>query len=164
MIAAALLLGMCAVLAATGAHAQPSLLPPACAHLNGEALDKCVRDIAVPQIVQKLEAVDPPPPDPAQPANCSRVLAADQDFCVGRNEIILTCRNIAKFPDFDACFHKFIANVKRPLTATCTREKPDRRAACAARNAVFAKCLEQPLGYFLCVANQGSAPSSAARP
>jgi hypothetical protein len=159
-----LLICACTCLAAAAARAQMSLLPPGCAHLNGEALDKCVRDIVLPQIVPKLEAVDAPPPDPTQLANCTRVLAADQDFCVWRNEIILACRDRAKFPDFAACFSKFIPNVKTPAAANCAREKPDLRATCATRNKVFAKCLEQPLGYFLCLANKGKLPERAAKP
>jgi hypothetical protein len=162
-IGPALLLFGLACLAGAGEPAQMSLLPPACAHLNGEALDKCVRDITVTQIAPKLEAVEAPPPDPAQLANCTRVLNADQDFCIWRNELILACRNTAKYPNFAACFSQFIPNLKTPVTANCAREKAELRAACAARNAVFAKCLEQPLAYFLCVANQGRLPGSAVK-
>lgn len=155
---------ICICLAGANALAQMSLLPPACANLSGEALDKCVRDITVTEIVPKLEAVEPPPPDPSLPANCTRGLAADQHFCVWRNEIILACRNRAKFPDFAACFAQFIPNVAKPVAANCAREKADARAACAARNAVFAKCLEEPLGYFLCLANKGKLPERVLKP
>lgn len=152
------------LLLAAPAYAQMSLLPPTCANLTGEALDKCVRDITITQIVPKLEAVEPPPPDPAQPANCTRVLAADQDFCIGRTEIILNCRNKAKYPDFAACFSGFVPNVKAPVAANCGREKADMRATCAARNTYYAKCLEEPLGYFLCLANKGKLPERLLRP
>jgi hypothetical protein len=162
-IASALLLFGLACLAGAGASAQMSLLPPACAHLYGDALDKCVRDITVTQIAPNIEAVEPPPPDPARPVNCTHVLTADQDFCVWRNELILACRDTAKFPDFAACFSRFIPNLKTPAAASCGREKAELRATCAARNAVFAKCLEQPLGYFLCLANQGRLPGSAVK-
>jgi len=149
---------------AAGSHAQMSLLPPACANLGGDALDKCVRDIAVPNIVPKLETVEPPPPDPALPANCTRVLAADQEFCLWRNEIILTCRDSTKYTDFNACFAGFIPNVKRPLAANCAREKQELRAACVTRNSLYSKCLDAPLGYFLCLASNGKLPARAARP
>jgi len=158
------LLGIGACLAAAGAAAQMSLLPPACAQLNGEALDNCVRNITAQVIVPNPEAVEPPPPDPAQLANCTHVATADQEFCIWRNEIIVACRNGAKYPDFAACFANFAPNLKRPPTANCAREKPERRAACTSRNAVFAKCLEDPLGYFLCVANNGKPPERTAKP
>ena len=153
-----------AALAVTPALAQTSMLPPACAQLNGEALDQCVRNIATPVIVPNLGPVEPPPPDPAALANCTRVLAADQEFCVWRNEILLACRDRAKYPDFGACYTKFIANVGKPVAANCAREKAELRAGCATRNAVFAKCLDEPLGYFLCLATQGRPTGSPAKP
>lgn len=146
------------------ASAQMSLLPPACASLKGEALDKCVRDIALPEVVPKLEAVEPPPPDPSLPANCTRVLAADQEYCIWRNEIIIACRNSPSAAAFNACFSKYIPNVKPPQTANCAREKAELRAACATRNTLFAKCLEEPLGYFLCLATRSTPPARAAKP
>ena len=158
------LLSAALLLAAAPAAAQMSLLPPACANLNGEALDKCLRDIAAPVIVPKLEALEPPPPDPAAPANCTQVLAADRDFCVWRNEIVLACRNRAKYPDFNACFAQYIPNVAKPGVANCAREQASQRTFCAARNTVYAKCLEEPLGYFLCLATQAKPAAPAAKP
>jgi hypothetical protein len=161
---AALLLFAGACLTTAGARAQMSLLPPSCANLTGEALDKCVRDIAVPVIVPKLAPVEPPLPDPSQLTNCTRVLSADREFCVWRNEIILACRNRAKYPDFGACYGNFIANAAKPVAANCAREKADLRGGCAGRNAVFAKCLEEPLSYFLCLSNKGKLPERMAKP
>lgn len=160
---AAMLLSL-AVLAALPARAQNSLLPPACARLSGDALDQCVRNITTPVIVPNLEATELPPPDPAALANCTRVLAADQEFCIWRNEILLACRNRAKYPDFGSCYTTFIANVNKPLIARCEFEKTEVRATCSARNAVFAKCLEDPLGYFLCLATQGRPAEKPAKP
>jgi hypothetical protein len=161
-----MLLPLCAAacLMAGVAGAQMSLLPPACANLSGDALDKCVRDITVPQIVPKFEVIEPPPPDPAATANCLRVTLADREFCIWRNEIVLACRNRARYPDFNACFANHIGNVAKPGVASCTREKPDMRAACAERNAVYARCLDDPLGYFLCLANKGRLPERSLKP
>jgi hypothetical protein len=158
------LLGIFAATAGAPATAQMSLLPPGCAHLAGDALDQCVRDITAPQIVPKLEALEPPPPDPAALANCTRVLAADRDYCVWRNEIVLACRNKTKYPDFGACYAAFIPNIARPVAANCAREKTELRGACTARNLVYAKCLEEPLGYFLCLANGGKLPERLLKP
>ena len=157
---------LCAIacLMPAGATAQMSLLPPACANLSGDALDKCVRDITVPQIVPKFEVIEPPPPDPAATTNCLRVTLADREFCIWRNEIVLACRNRAKYPDFNACFANHIGNVAKPGVANCAREKADMRAACAERNAVYAKCLDDPLGYFLCLANKGRLPERVIKP
>jgi hypothetical protein len=141
-----------------------SLMPPACAELKGEALDKCVRDIAVPQLVLKIEPAELPPPDIRELADCTRTLNSDRDFCVGRNEIILACSNKAKYPDFQACFAKFISNVAAPVAANCAREKAEIRNACAARNGFYAQCLAEPLGYFLCLANKGRLPEKLIRP
>ena len=152
------------LLFAGSAPAQMSLMPPACAELKGEALDKCVRDIAVPQLVLKVEAAELPPPDIRELADCTRTLMADRDFCVGRNEIILACGNKAKHPDFQACFAKFIPNVALPVAANCAREKADLKNACATRNGFYAKCLAEPLGYFLCLANKGQLPEKLIRP
>ena len=152
------------LLFAGSTRAQMSLMPPACAELKGDALDKCVRDIAVPQLVLKIEPADLPPPDIRELADCTRTLLADRDFCVGRNEIVLACSNKAKHPDFSACFAKFIPNVGLPAAANCAREKADVRNACAARNSFYAKCLAEPLGYFLCLANKGQLPEKLIRP
>jgi len=92
------------------------------------------------------------------------VLAADLEYCIGRNEIILACRNKAKYPDFAACFTGFIPNLKPPASANCAREKAELRASCAARNPVYSKCLEYPLGYFLCLANKGTLPARTLKP
>ncbi len=162
--ALAALLCWLAALAAAPVLAQTSMLPPSCAHLNGDALDQCVRNIATPVIVPNLGPVEPPPPDPAALANCTRVLAADQEYCVWRNEILLACRDRAKYPDFGACYTKFIANIAKPVAANCAREKPDVRAGCAARNTVFTQCLDEPLGYFLCLATQGRPAEKPAKP
>jgi hypothetical protein len=152
------------LLFAASAQAQMSMMPPACAELKGDALDKCVRDIAVPQLVLKVEPAEPPPPDIRDLADCTRTLQADRDFCIGRNEIILACSNKAKHPDFQACFAKFIPNVALPVAANCAREKAELRNACAARNGIYAKCLAEPLGYFLCLANKGQLPEKLVRP
>ena len=58
----------------------------------------------------------------------------------------------------DACFAQFIPNVKKPGPANCARERAAVQARCAPRNAIYAKCLEEPLGYFLCLNLQGKAP------
>jgi hypothetical protein len=153
-----------ACLAAAMATAQMSLLPESCANLNGEALDKCVRNITASQITPNVASVAPPPADPALPANCTHVFAADREYCLGRNEILLACRNRAKYPDFASCYANFVGNLAKPGVANCAREKSERRAACAERNAVYARCLEEPLGYFLCVANNGKLPERPAKP
>lgn len=163
--APALLAGALLV-AAVPAAAQMSLLPPACAQLRGEALDRCVRDLAQPVVAPGFEEIGLPPPDPAALANCTRALAADRDFCIGRNEILVACGDRAKHPDLAACFARYAPNLARPAAANCAQEPPPRRAACAARNAVFERCLEQPLGYFLCLATQAKpvAPADAHPP
>jgi len=161
---AATMLCLGAMLNGTQAIAQMSLLPPGCAHLSGNALDQCVREITAPQIVPKLEALEPPPPDPAALANCTRVLAADRDFCVWRNEIVLACRNKSRFPDFSACYSKFIQNIAKPVAANCTSEKSELRNFCSARNLVFERCLDEPVGYFLCLANGGKLPERVLKP
>ena len=149
--------------AATG-HAQMRLLPPACASLTGPALDKCVRDITVEQVVPRLEAVEPPPPDPSKTQNCNQVLRADQTFCIGRNEIILHCRSGQRNADFMGCFTKYIPNVAKPALANCAVEQSDRRGECAARNQYYGACLNEPLSYFLCVGNQGRLPERMLKP
>ncbi len=138
---------------ATG-HAQMSILPEQCAAKTGNELDRCVRDLALPQIVPKLEFVEPVR-DPAQLLNCTKVHAPDQVYCVARNEIILECRRSLKHADFDACFTGYMAQVAKPGRANCQLEKPGLRAACASRNAVFAKCLADPLRYFQCLSGTG---------
>ena len=161
----ACLLGAAFSIAAAAAGAQMSLLPPACASLHGDALDKCVRDITVTQIEPKLEAVEPPPPDPAQTANCTYVLPADREYCIWRNELVLACRNKTKYPDFTACFTKYLPNIAKPAAvANCAREKASLQAACSARNTHYAKCLEDPLSYFLCLANKGKLPERLLKP
>ena len=161
----ACLLGAAFSIAAAAAGAQMSLLPPACASLHGDALDKCVRDITVTQIEPKLEAVEPPPPDPAQTANCTYVLPADLEYCIWRNELVLACRNKAKYPDFTACFTKYLPNIAKPaVVANCAHEKASLQAACSARNTHYAKCLEDPLSYFLCLANKGKLPERMLKP
>lgn len=152
------------LLAAGTGHAQMSLLPPACNNLSGAALDKCVRDITVEQVIPRLEAVEPPPPDPSKTQNCNQVLRADQTYCIGRNEIILHCRNAARYPDFMACFTRFIPNVAKPGPANCALEQADRRSQCAARNQHYGTCLDEPLSYFLCVGNQGRLPERMLKP
>jgi len=149
--------------AGTG-HAQMSLLPPACASLTGPALDKCVRDITVEQMVPRLEAVEPPPADPSKTQNCNQVLRADQTFCIGRNEIILHCKSAARNADFMGCFTKYIPNVAKPALANCALEPSDRRGECAARNRHYGACLDEPLSYFLCVGNQGRLPERMLKP
>lgn len=156
---------LCAVLLFAGsAQAQMSLLPPSCAELKGDALDKCVRDISVPQPVFRIEPSKPPPPNIAHIPLCEKVLRADEVFCIGRNEIILACLNKAKYPDFYGCFDKLIPNVARPGVASCEREKPALRAMCPERNAVYAKCLDQPMGYFICLEYKGKMPDDVVRP
>jgi hypothetical protein len=96
--------------------------------------------------------------------NCTHELAADREFCVWRNEIILDCRNKAKHPDFVACFTAYVPNIAKPGVANCAREKTELRAFCTTRNAVFAKCLKEPLSYFLCLANKGTLPERMVKP
>ncbi len=152
------------VFAAGTSHAQMSLLPPACASLTGPALDKCVRDITVEQMVPRLEAVELPPADPSKTQNCNQVLRADQTFCIGRNEIILHCKSAARNADFMGCFTKYIPNVAKPALANCALEPSDRRGECAARNRHYGACLDAPLSYFLCVGNQGRLPERMLKP
>jgi len=146
------------------APGQMSLLPPSCAELKGDALDKCVRDISVPQPVFRMEQAPPPPPNIAHIPLCEKVIRADEVFCIGRNEIILACLNKSKYPDFNACFEKFIPNIPKPGVADCARAKPGTRNACEARNAVYTKCLGEPLGYFLCLEHNGKLPDNLVRP
>ena len=131
-----------------------SLLPEACVGKKGDELDKCVRDITPPQAIQRFEPVEPVP-NPAQMVNCLNVSVADRDFCVRRNEVLLECRNVKKFPDFDRCFATYIVRASKPVVADCRKEKPELRAKCAARNAVFVNCSEDPLRYFVCIDNKG---------
>jgi hypothetical protein len=134
--------------------AQMSILPEPCIGKTGDELDRCVRDITPPQRTQSLEPADPAP-NPEQMVNCLKVNPADQQFCIRRNEVILECRNQLKYPDFGQCFANYIVRAGKPVAANCQKEKPALRAQCAARNAVFGKCLADPLRYFVCIGNQG---------
>ena len=140
----------------TASHAQTSILPQQCSGKTGDALDLCVRDLTLPQIVPKLEFAAPVH-NPAQLVNCTAVHKADQVFCVARNEIIIECRKQARHPDFDACFADQVANVARPALAACQSEQPVLRKTCAPRNAEFSRCLDDPLRYFQCLAGAGGA-------
>ena len=140
------------VYAAAG-YAQ-TLLPEVCAGKKGDELDKCVRDITPPQPVQRFEPVEPVM-NPAQMVNCLMVNVGDRDFCVRRNEVLLECRNATKFPDFNRCFATYIALASKPVTVDCRKEKPELRAKCDSRNAVFVNCFEDPLRYFICIDNKG---------
>ena len=130
------------------------MLPEPCIGKTGNELDQCVRDITPPQQVQRFLPVEPAP-DPAQMVNCLRINPADQAFCIRRNEVILECRNQLKYPDFDQCFGNYITRAPRPVAANCQKQKPGLRAKCASRNAVFVKCLEDPLRYFVCLDDTG---------
>ena len=132
--------------------AQNSTIPQTCAGKSGEALHICVRDF-VPS--QQTEQITPAPisPRPAQLFNCLQVLPADQSFCIGRNEIILECRNKTKHPDFDKCFAGYIGNVPVPTAANCARSGKKLRAQCTHRNEVYKQCVVDPLRYFTCLAD-----------
>ncbi len=126
------------------------MLPPACAGMTGEQLDRCVRDITLPQMTTRLEPSDAKP-DPAQLVNCLKTVRADEDFCIARNEIVLECRNQTKYPDFEQCASPLAMAQPRPPVADCSRAAPARRDECALRNKVFGACTGDPLRYFICL-------------
>jgi hypothetical protein len=152
------LLACAAALTLCGAagHAQNTILPPACADMTGEQLDRCVRDITLPQLTTKLEPIEATP-DPAQLVNCLRTVRADEDFCIARNEIVLECRNLAKYPDFEQCANPLVMAQARPPVANCARVAPARRNECELRNKVFGDCFNDPLRYFICLAQKMNA-------
>jgi hypothetical protein len=139
-------------------YAQNTMLPPACAGMTGEQLDRCVRDITLPQITPKLEPIEAKP-DPAQLVNCLTTVRADEDFCIARNEIVLECRNRAKYPDFEQCANSLVMAQPRPPVANCVHAAPARRNQCELRNKVFAACTDDPLRYFICLAEKMNAKS-----
>ena len=144
------------IVCATAGHAQSFMLPPACMGMTGEQLDRCVRDITLPEITPRLEPIEAKP-DPAQPVNCLKVVRADEDFCIARNEIALECRNVTKYPDFEQCANPLVMAQARPRAANCSRVAPARRAECELRNKVFSACVEDPLRYFICLAEKMNA-------
>ncbi len=147
------LLAASCIYAAAG-YAQMTLLPEACIGKRGDELDKCVRDLTPPYAGLRFEPVELGP-NPAQMVNCLNVSVADREFCVRRNEVIVECRNAVKYRYFDRCFATYIALASKPVVADCRREKPELRAMCASRNAVFVNCFEEPLRYFICIDNKG---------
>ena len=132
------------------------MLPSACAGLTGEPLDRCVRDITLPQLTPKLEPVEAKP-DPAQLVNCLTTVRADEDFCIARNEIVLECRNLARHPDFEQCAKPLVMAQSMPPVANCERVAPARRKECELRNKVFGECIDDPLRYFICLAGKMNA-------
>lgn len=141
---------------AAAAHAQTTMLPPACAGMRGSELDRCVRDITLPQITPTLEPVEAKP-DPAQLVNCRMVARADEDYCIARNEIVLECRNRGKHPDFEQCANPLVKAQPAPRAADCARVAPAQRKTCELRNKVFAACTADPLRYFICLAEKMNA-------
>ena len=136
---------------AATAHAQSTLLPPACAGKTGAQLDQCVRDLTLPTGPDRFEPAAQLPPDPSQLLNCLMVNRADENFCIWRNEIILECRNRAKYPDFDTCTARLIERPQLPRAADCARVAPSQRSQCALRNKSFSECLKDPWRYFICL-------------
>ena len=141
------------IVCAAAAHGQSSMLPPACAGMTGEQLDHCVRDITLPQITPRLEPIEAKP-DPAQLVNCLHTVRADEDFCIARNEIVLECRNLTKHPDFERCANPLVMAQTMPREANCARVAPARRQQCELRNKVFGECANDPLRYFICLAEK----------
>lgn len=141
---------------AAGVGAQSTLLPPACAGMKGDQLDRCVRDVTLPEMTTRMEPVEAKP-DPAQPVNCRTVVRADEDFCIARNEIVLECRNGTKHPDFEQCATPLVMAQPKPPAADCMRVAPARRQQCEARNKVYLQCTDDPLRYFICLAEKMNA-------
>jgi hypothetical protein len=141
------------LLCSAAGHAQNTMLPPGCAGLTGEQLDRCVRDITLPQITPRLQPIEAKP-DPAQLVNCLMTVRADEDFCIARNEIVLECRNLAKYADFEQCANPLVRAQAKPPVANCARVATARRNECELRNKVFGECFDDPLRYFICLAER----------
>jgi hypothetical protein len=141
------------LLASTAAFAQQSqstLLPPQCAGKSGAQLDQCVRDLTAPGSVEQFDPVEQKP-NPSVLMNCNLANAADQGFCIAHNEIVLECRTVKKYPDFDACANRLITRPAPPREADCSRVAANQKQTCALRNKVFAECLKDPWLYFICL-------------
>ena len=138
------------LLAIAAAHAQSTILPPACFGKTGAELDQCVRDLTAPAGTETFEPIERKA-DPRSLLNCNVVDRADQAFCIARNEIILECRTPARHADFDACANRLVARLQPPRAADCARAAPRQREFCAARNNFLGECLQDPWLYFICL-------------
>src|SRR5476649_946684 len=80
----------CAVVAwwlyAATAHAQSTLMLPACVGQTGPPLDPCVRDITLPADAELYQLTDQNA-DPRQLLSWNMASRADKGFCIARNEI-----------------------------------------------------------------------------
>jgi hypothetical protein len=143
-------LGLVLLCAASIVGAQSSMVPQSCSGKTGDALRNCVREITPAERVQRLEPVETAP-DPTQPVNCLKVYPADRNFCIQRNEVITECRNKLKYPDFNQCFAQYMTKATSPKAQDCNRVSPELSSRCIQRNALFEKCMFDPLRYFICV-------------
>jgi hypothetical protein len=146
---------------AAAGHAQMSILPPQCAGKTGDALDKCAREIMPPQRSQRVEPIEQKI-DPKQLINCETVHAADQSFCILRNQIILECRKRQKHPDLEKCLANALAGATVPPVANCTPLAPVKKNECFRRNKVYKDCFTGPLRYFICLGEKMSALNAPA--
>ena len=131
-------------------HAQTTILPPACAGKTGEELDRCVRDLTPPTGADPADATGRNA-DEAQLLNCKFVDRADENFCIARNEIILTCRKRVKNAEFDACVNRLIQRPQMPGATDCAKTVPAQRKQCDLRNKSLDVCLKDPWRYFSCL-------------
>jgi hypothetical protein len=137
-------------LCAAAVYAQSTVMPAACVGKTGAQLDQCVRDIA-PSTGSDVFETTAPQLNPRQILNCVVVNRSDEGFCGSRNSVVLECRKTAKYPDFDACATRLIAQVQIPGIADCGRVPRAQRGQCALRNKVFNECLKDPWNYFICL-------------
>ena len=144
-----------ACMAGGGVSAQNGTIPDVCASKTGDALRACMQDVTPAEEIEQLTPVERTP-DPAQLIDCRQASAADLKFCIGRNEVIVACRDKSKHPDFNACFAKYAPNIPAPTAENCKRSDTKSRAQCRRRNASYSKCALDPLRYFTCLANGGA--------
>jgi hypothetical protein len=135
--------------------AQNGTLPNPCTGKSGEVLRECMRiitpEVRSEQFIPALTAADP-----AVLMNCMSVFHADQNFCAGRNEVILACRNNIKHPDFGQCFASYAPNILAAGPENCVRVGATSRAQCKRHNRIYAKCVADPLRYFACLSEHGA--------